>query len=347
MKSENLVLNLTSGRSLPITVISPIEKPQQSLLLVMDPTMGSGPDAAHNLVLGFVNRGFRVIRIEGHTPIGVQTVDELNEVITELNGRSIDIRNMVCMGAAGMVGLKGAAVLNIEGVVSLNMLGDIDSAVTSILSRQKSQRSFRFCVIHGYEQESLVNTAETLYRAAAQPKSIIGLAALTKNISQAAATSVVELILGWLGQADPGPDSPAIVEEHHHDREVEVTEWQHSLTQTIKAERHRLWADEPVSMGGLDRGLAPFDFVLSGLGACTSMTLRMYANLKKWPLEGITVTLNRLYLEDKKVFAIDRAIQVHGSQLTEEQRQRLLEIANKCPVHKAMSGPITIQSRLV
>lgn len=101
-------------------------------------------------------------------------------------------------------------------------------------------------------------------------------------------------------------------------------------------------ADEPRAVGGDDAGLAPHELVLAGLGACTSMTVKMYAERKGWPLQRVEVKLSATRGE---AFVIQRNIALHGP-LDDEQRARLLEIANKCPVHKTLSGEIRIESAL-
>lgn len=117
--------------------------------------------------------------------------------------------------------------------------------------------------------------------------------------------------------------------------------------QAVTVGQHQLIADEPVSMGGADAGPAPFDFIMAGLGACTSMTLRMYAERKGLALTRINVALNHEKVEVDGVprDRIERTISIEG-ELTAEQRQRLFEIANKCPVHRALSQSLDMASTL-
>ena len=118
--------------------------------------------------------------------------------------------------------------------------------------------------------------------------------------------------------------------------------------QEVIVGEHRLLADEPVSVGGADAGPAPLEFVMAGLGACTSMTVRMYAERKGIPLTRISVSLShdRVKVASIPRDRIVRKITLEGD-LTIEQRARLLEIANKCPVHKALEQPLVIESALV
>jgi len=118
--------------------------------------------------------------------------------------------------------------------------------------------------------------------------------------------------------------------------------------QEVRVGQHRLLADEPLSVGGGDAGPAPFDFLMAGLGACTSMTLRMYAERKELPLTGIKVTLSheKIEVDGKPRDRIKREITLEG-ELSDTQCQRLLEIAGKCPVHRALSQSLLLECALI
>ena len=127
------------------------------------------------------------------------------------------------------------------------------------------------------------------------------------------------------------------------------------LKQQITAGRHNLIADEPKEAGGTDDGPDPYSLLLAALGACTSMTLQLYARRKGWPLEKVEVSLrhSRIHAEDceecnvkeGRIERIERFISLTGP-LTEEQRARLLEIAQRCPVHKTLTSEVSIKDYL-
>ena len=128
-----------------------------------------------------------------------------------------------------------------------------------------------------------------------------------------------------------------------------------NLRQEIAAGPHTLFADEPTDAGGDDAGPNPYELLLAALGACTSMTVLLYARRKRWPLEGVEVRLShrRDYARDCEECA-EKPVQIDvierrltfGGDLDDTQRARLLEIAGKCPVHRTLTGTIRVDDRL-
>lgn len=118
---------------------------------------------------------------------------------------------------------------------------------------------------------------------------------------------------------------------------------------------HHLVVDEPVAVGGTDAGPTPYEMLLAGLGACTAMTLRLYADRRKWPLERARIKLQhrKVHVQDcidcvtrpAKMDVVDRVITLEGA-LSEEQRAKLLEIAERCPVHQTLQSKIQVNTRL-
>jgi putative redox protein len=139
-------------------------------------------------------------------------------------------------------------------------------------------------------------------------------------------------------------------------REVIVHGDATGFAQQILAGSHALTADEPTDSGGTGIGPSPYDLLLAALGACTSMTVGMYARRKAWPLESVTVRLrhSRIHASDcatcetqeGMLDRIERDLEFFGA-LTTEQRAKLVEISNKCPVHRTLSAEIDIQTRLI
>ena len=128
------------------------------------------------------------------------------------------------------------------------------------------------------------------------------------------------------------------------------------LRTEMEACGHALVADEPKSLGGTDAGPTPYDYLLAALGGCTAMTLRMYADRKGWPLESVTVRLSQERIhatdceecetEEGRIDRIEREIELEGP-LEEEQRRRLLEIADMCPVHRTLDSEVVVENSLV
>lgn len=138
-------------------------------------------------------------------------------------------------------------------------------------------------------------------------------------------------------------------------REVIVSGSATGFAQRVEVGEHRLFADEPTAAGGTDTGPGPYDLLLAALGTCTSMTVGLYARRKQWPLEEVRVRLrhSKIHAADcrdcetkvGKIDRIERDIELTGS-LDDDQRARLLEIAEKCPVHRTLESEIDIRTRL-
>jgi len=128
-----------------------------------------------------------------------------------------------------------------------------------------------------------------------------------------------------------------------------------TLRTDVGANGYALVADEPVGMGGTNSGPTPYDYLLAALGSCTAMTLRIYADRKKWPLESVVVRLQheKVYRrdceecesEDRKIDRIGLELEL-GGPLEESQRRRLLEIAERCPVHRTLRSEVMVETRL-
>jgi len=198
-----------------------------------------------------------------------------------------------------------------------------------------------------------IENASQIFISAKHPKSFVSLAGADHLLSQRTdAVYVANVVAAW---ADRYLDQPETMTESEVEAGLVFVRETHGgkFQQEILTGPHHLLADEPVKLGGLGSGPGPYDFLLAGLGACTSMTIRLYADVKKLPLENVSVRLSHGKIHakdcencDTKVSTldhIDRAITLDGP-LDDEQRKRLMEIADKCPVHKTLQSKINIST---
>jgi putative redox protein len=200
-----------------------------------------------------------------------------------------------------------------------------------------------------------IDQAAEIYQAAIHPKSFISLERADHLLSKAEDAEYVGAILAaWAGRYLDSSDQDDLsdLNTQLEPGEVLVTELDRQFLRGLFSDNHRLLADEPEKYGGSNLGPTPYDLLLMGLGACTSMTLRMYANRKKMALDDIEVKLihERIHAEDciecnDKIERITRTISLKGD-LSDEQIQKLLVIADKCPVHRTLESDPKIVTQL-
>lgn len=211
-------------------------------------------------------------------------------------------------------------------------------------------------IMHSPVDEQVgVENAARIFEAARHPKSFVSLDGADHLLTDdAAAQWAGGLIAAWAARWL----APAAGVEETPVGDRVVTRTGRRVRTEVQARGHTFVADEPVKAGGDDEGPTPYDLLNAALGACTGMTLRMYADRKQWPLEEVVVHLrhSKIHVADSaaddgdrepaaKIDQIEREIEVLG-ELSDEQRARLLEIANRCPVHRTLEGDIHVVSKL-
>jgi putative redox protein len=212
-------------------------------------------------------------------------------------------------------------------------------------------------VFHSPQDEVVgIENASQIFQHAKHPKSFITLhgadhlltrASDAAYVAEVMAAAVDRYLLPLVKEEAPAPSDAktVIVSETGFGK----------FQQVASVSGHRLYVDEPVAVGGMGAGGTPYDLMLAGLGACTSMTLRLYADSKGWPLKRTEVRLqhDRVHADDcansdqpgSKIDRITRVVSLEGP-LTDEQRRRLLEIAEKCPVHRTMTEGAKVETTL-
>jgi len=258
---------------------------------------------------------------------------------------------------------QGRAMVDIAGrcfTIRREMLDDL--ATHSIMERAGTLRA-ALLVVHAPTDNVVgIDNAAQIFTAARHPKSFLALDGADHLLTRTAdAIYAARMIACW--------SQPYIIDEHpaapspQASAPVVVAETtQGPFLNHVVVGRHRLLADEPESVGGFDAGPSPYDFLGAALGACTSMTLRMYADRKGVPLDrvSVSVTHGKVHANDciecsdndllvgrsGMIDRFERVVTIDGDDLTDEQRARLLEIADKCPVHRTLESASSIVTRL-
>lgn len=247
----------------------------------------------------------------------------------------------------------GEATVSIGGrpfKIKAQLLDDLGN---SKLNQQIHNLDKALLVLHSPQDKIVeINNARQIYEAAMHPKSFVTLDGADHLLTDKNDSLYVgDMIATWASRYVAFKEKETLSTHQH----VVVRTGDDGYTTQVKAGDHSFLADEPEAVGGKNLGPTPYDLLVAALGTCTSMTLRMYADHKKWPLEEVMVHLQheKIHKEDcehadakeSKIDQIVREIELKGN-LDDEQRQRLLEIADRCPVHKTLHSEIRVETKL-
>ncbi|HZC56652.1 MAG TPA: bifunctional alpha/beta hydrolase/OsmC family protein [Xanthobacteraceae bacterium] len=287
--------------------------------------------------------------------------------------RIADARAVVTIAApfdpahvAGLFGGRTAEILS-RGEVEVSLAGRpfrirralLDDIAEQNLAGRIADLHKALLVFHSPTDDTVgIDNASKIFLAAKHPKSFISLSGADHLLHKPNdAIYVAHVIAAWaeryldIAQSMAAEVTP---DETTEPGTVVVRETRSgNLQNQVIAGTHQFLADEPVNVGGMDSGPGPYDLLLAALGACTSMTVRLYADRKQWPLKRTTVRLKhgRIYAKDcaecetkeGMIDRIDRVISFEG-ELDAEQHKRLMEIADKCPVHRTLTSEVEIKS---
>ena len=348
MKSEPVRFPSAGGKMSPAFLDQPLGNPVAYALLAH-----AGAAAAEILSGALVGRGIAVLRVavgagedaEAALPSAVVDVLAAIDFLRRSRAAPLLLTGHGLGGAAVLAAAVGTSEARAVAVVACPA-GEIPEAAVAVLNRP--------LLLLGSPADSAdsANPAdpagiagmERLYAAARQPKSLV-------SLGREDALFAAEMLAAWaLGHVEAAPEAGVAPGT------VEVRGSLQGFAQEAVAGRHWLSVDEPVSFGGGDAGPNPYELLLAALGACTSMTLRIYAARERLPLEGVRVHLrhSRIHAVDcascqtqeGRITRIEREIELAGP-LDPAQRQLLLAVADRCPVHRTLVSEIDIQTRLV
>lgn len=250
---------------------------------------------------------------------------------------------------------QGVAEVTLAGrpfTIKKQFLDDISQ---QNLTRDVGNLGKALLVFHGpLDQQVGIENAAAIFSAAKHPKSFVTLDDADHLLSRKEdATYIADVLAAWVNRYIPAKEDALALNEG----DVQVSEnilGKFAQIASVSG-KHTLLADEPRSIGGDDSGPTPYGFLLTGLGACTTMTIRMYADRKKIPLDHVSVQLShdKIHATDcdtcettgGKIDRIERSVTLTGN-LDSDQRQKLLEIADKCPVHRTLHSEVHITTRL-
>ncbi|GGE40341.1 bifunctional alpha/beta hydrolase/OsmC family protein [Actibacterium pelagium] len=250
---------------------------------------------------------------------------------------------------------KGLAEVRLGNRPFLISQDFVDDVGSTDLTEAISKLNAALLVLHAPLDDTVsIDNAAQIFQAAKHPKSFVTLDDADHLITAPSdAEYAADVISAWVSRyvdLAPPPPPPGAPEGIVRVSEADPDGF---LQDVQNGPWHHILADEPRAYGGTNRGLSPYGFLAAGLGACTSMTVRMYARRKGWPLSGIHVEVNhdKVHAQDAeqrgdiKIDRFIRVIHLEGD-LTQDQRARLLEIADKCPVHQTLEGNSEVLTEL-
>lgn len=302
---------------------------------------------APSLLIGHSLGGAAVLRVAGE-------IESVKAVVTL--GAPFDPGHVTDNfgDAIAEIEANGQAPVNLGGrpiTIGRDFLHDV--AAESLAPRIAALKP-ALLVMHAPQDDVVgVENATQIFIAAKHPKSFVTLDDADHLISRAEdAEYAAEVIAAWSGRylnlTHPAPPIGA----PEGITRVSEADTKGFLQDVSAGPKHHILADEPLAYGGTDKGLTPYQFLAAGLGACTSMTVRMYARRKGWPLDHVSVdiTHDKVHAQDAeigltKIDTFTRILKLEGD-LSTDQRTKLLEIADKCPVHKTLEQGARVETKL-
>jgi uncharacterized OsmC-like protein/alpha-beta hydrolase superfamily lysophospholipase len=339
----------------------PLGTPRAAVLAAHCFSGGNAGLAASQLARSLTELGMAVLCVDfaglggtGDEPAGAAFGSSLDDLVAAAGRlRSLMTAPVILVGHS----LGGAAVLAMaarvpeaRAVVTIAAPADRSKVADHRIATLRRA----LLVLHSPRDEVVgIDNARIIFDAARHPKSFISLDGADHLLTRRAdATYAASVIAAWAARYLPAPDG---LSTGPSPRDVVVVAESNARPygQRITVGGHELFADEPADIGGADTGPGPYDLLLAALGACTSITVRMYAERKGWPLRHITVQLRhrRIHAEDcaacdtktGRIDHIDRELRFDG-ELTDEQRATLLHIAGRCPVHRTLHSEVAIST---
>ena len=374
-ESRTLLFDGARGQRLAGRLDLPGGKPRAVVLVAHCFGNGNAGAAADQVARSFTGQGMAVLSLDftrsGHADERLTAgfslgVDDLASAVDHLRATVAAPSILVGHSLGGAAVLATAALVpetravvamatpaDVAGLADLEQVG-----MQAQLQRIAALRRALLVMHAPGDQVVGIDNAGIIFEAARHPKSFVSLDDADHQLTRPAdAAYAADVMAAWASRylpASAGPgDGISPAWPPRHDGVIVTESDARPFGQLVSVGGHYLAADEPAAIGGADSGPTPYDLLLAGLGACTSITVRMYAERKGWPLRLVTVRLRhrRIHASDcadcemqtGRLDHIERELQFDG-ELTGEQRARLLEIAERCPVHRTLHSEVLVST---